>query len=138
MKNRHSRREDDVELGLRPNKTKLCGCTPERNNTMKANKSDLKIVCQHTPRYYNMKIIAANEKSGLNLYLSNSGGSKYYLITHRWNGLLWSLLKDGMYIEELRRLRPNGDRRTQKTYKSVRHILKVIDSFLQYEFKLTA
>jgi hypothetical protein len=119
--------------GIGPRPRKLCGCTPERNNNMKANKSNLKIACQHPPKSYNMKIIAANEKSGLNLYLSNSGGSKYYLVTHHRTGLLWSLLKDGMYIEELRRLRPNGDRRTQKIYKSVRHILKVIDSFLQYE-----
>jgi hypothetical protein len=93
---------------------------------------------RHPPKCYNMKVFAVNEKSGLSLYLSNSGGSKYYLMTYRQNGLLWSLLKDGKSLDELRLLRPNSNRRMQTIYKSVRHILRVVDSYLQYEFELMA
>lgn len=100
---------------------------------MKENMSNLKNVCQHPPKHNNMKVIATKEKSALNLYLINSGGFKYYLMTHRQNGLLWALLKNGMYLDELRRFRPIGDRRRKKAYSSVHHILEVIDSFLKYE-----
>lgn len=93
---------------------------------------------RHPPKCYQIKVFAVNEKSGLSLYLSNSGGSKYYLMTYRRNGLLWSLLKDGKSLDELRLLRPNCDRRMQTIYKSVRHILKVVDSYLQYEFESMA
>ena len=37
--------------------------TPERGNTMKTNKSNLKIVCQYPPKYYNMKIFAVNRRA---------------------------------------------------------------------------
>ena len=80
---------------------------------MKENMSNLKNVCQHPPKHNNMKVIATKEKSRFILYLINSGGNKYYLMTHRRNGLLWSLLKDGKSLDGLRLLKPNCDRRMQ-------------------------
>lgn len=82
----------------------------------------------------NLKVFAVNNNSKLDIYLRNSDGSKQYLMTHRSNSILWSLLKgDGMYIDELRRLKLKGPRRMQKSYSSVQHLIKVIGSFCQYD-----
>lgn len=84
-----------------------------------------------------MKIFAVNKNNELNLYISNSGGCTYFLTTHRRNEFLWSLLKDGMKIDELRWLKPNGNRKRQRVYGSVQHILKIIDSFFQYDLQIS-
>jgi hypothetical protein len=105
---------------------------------MKKGKSDLGI-SQHYPKYHNLKLFAVNEKEGqLDLYLSFSGGSMSYLTSHRYSGLLWLLLKDGTNLDQLRRLKPSDSPRTQKTYETVQHLLKIVDSFLQFEYEFTA
>lgn len=105
---------------------------------MKTNRSNLKIVCKQPPKLYNMKIFTVTKKQGLSVYLSSSGGKTYFLTTRRLNRLLYSLLKDGMKIDELRRLKPNGDKKTQKTYDSIQYLLKIVDSFIQYELEPSA
>ena len=107
---------------------------PERIIAMKTRVLDLSAKSRKTSMHRNLRVFAVDEDTKLNIYLGYPDGSKYYLMTHRWNHLLWSLLKDdGRYVDELRRLQPKGSRRRQNSYESVRHLLKVIDSFCQHD-----
>ncbi|GHU51438.1 hypothetical protein FACS1894127_7760 [Clostridia bacterium] len=58
---------------------------------------------------------AKNGNYGLNIYISN-GGKEYYLSTRRPCGLLWTKLKDGVTLGELKRIKPGYTRAGQKYY----------------------
>lgn len=86
----------------------------------------------------NVMIIAQNngEKAGFNIYLDFSG-QREYLMSHRHNGLLYGLLKDGASLEEMRRLKPARIRgryarkaKIAKLYGQVAYLVSVIDEYM--------
>lgn len=89
----------------------------------------------------NIRIIAENRKNdiGFNIYIELSG-QREYLMSHRHNGMLFNVLKDGIYLNELRRWKPNdyickSSRRSKVSGYSqlhgiIRHLLLVVDDYL--------
>ena len=92
----------------------------------------------------NIRIIA--ERAGeeqMDIYMDISG-QKEYLMRHRYNYKLFSLLKDGIHIEQLRRstehykLRgykrnPSQRRLSQALENSMTHLMTVADEYIRYE-----
>ena len=76
-----------------------------------------------------------NGANGLDVFL-NAGSGKHYITTRRPSGLLWSRLRNGISIGELRRTKPYASRKEQKYYKSTRYLLRIVDDYIDY--KLTA
>ena len=66
----------------------------------------------------NVRIIAVNAagKHGFDIFLDFSG-QREYLMSHRHNGPLYSMLCDGAPLDEVRRWRPAAGRREQKTFR---------------------
>lgn len=91
----------------------------------------------------NTLVLAENNgnKNGFNIFLVFSG-QREILITHRHNGLLYSLLADGIRLDHLNRLKPSseicsygGRRRKYKKQaavlkKSVNRLLFLIRDYL--------
>lgn len=83
----------------------------------------------------------AGESDGFNIYLDFSG-QREFLMYHRHNGLLFNLLKDGVYWDDLLRwsLRKNHSvkpgrrkkqrKRDKKFAGMVIHLLDVIDAYM--------
>jgi len=47
--------------------------------------------------------------------------------------LLYQLLRDGMRVDDLRRMKPSRNPSRQKTYHYAQHLLKLVDTYLKYE-----
>lgn len=91
----------------------------------------------------NIRVIAINEdvQSGFNIYLEFSG-KREYLVTHRHNGALYGLLKDGIRVADMQRLlygscklQSINDYRvyffpTKQLRNSMRHLMIVIDEYI--------
>jgi hypothetical protein len=86
----------------------------------------------------NIRVKAENngKKEGFNIYIIFSG-QKEFLMHHRHNGLLYTMLKDGISLSDLRRWKPSQvslsrtcTRRGSIIFGSVRHILSVADEYL--------
>ena len=87
----------------------------------------------------NVRIIAVNAagKHGFDIFLDFSG-QREYLMSHRHNGALYSMLCDGASLDEMRRWRPAAGRRqsgvhrrhSETLHSSVRHLLLVVDDYL--------
>ena len=87
----------------------------------------------------NVRIIAVNAagKQGFDIFLDFSG-QREYLMSHRHNGPLYSMLCDGAPLDEVRRWRPAAGRRlcavnrrhSETLHNSVRHLLLVVDDYL--------
>ena len=80
----------------------------------------------------NLEVRAQRGKNGLDIYLVVAGIG-HYITTRRSNGPLWSSLKEGMRLRDLKRFKPGYTRREQKIYKSTQYFLKVVDDFIKYE-----
>ena len=80
-----------------------------------------------------LTLYARNGACGLDLYLGNAGTPAQFLLTRRPNGLLYLLLRDGMRVDDLRRLKPSRNPSRQKTYHYAQHLLKLVDTYLKYE-----
>ena len=93
----------------------------------------------------NTRIIAERTENGhMNIYLICSG-EKIFLMQHRYNFKMFSLLKDGIQMEQLRRstecykLRgwkrnPSQRRRSRTLENSLHHLLIVAEEYLRYEY----
>jgi len=79
-----------------------------------------------------IKLRAENGAHGLDIYLLISGQS-HYITTKRPHGMLWNMLKDGATIGELKRAKSNGSRNGDRFHQNLRHLLKVVDEYIQYE-----
>lgn len=89
----------------------------------------------------NTRILAENNgnSDGFNVYLEFSG-QREYLMFHRYSGLLYGLIKDGMALSDLRRWRApkisrgasRGDqlRRSARLKNSVDHLLDAVDDYM--------
>ena len=90
----------------------------------------------------NILVYAVNNgsKEGFNIYLAFSG-QREYLVTHRHNGLLYGMLKDGIRLEDMRReareMRPAaagwrraGAAKATKLRNSMRYLLEAIDEYV--------
>lgn len=86
----------------------------------------------------NTRIIAENNegKDGFHIFLEFSG-RREYLMTHRHNGLLYNYLKDGVDLDDLRRLTPGkigrdvtGKYGAGQLYEKVRHLIAIIDAYI--------
>lgn len=92
----------------------------------------------------NIRVIAENNEGnlGFNIYLDFSG-QREFLMFHRHNGLLFSLLKDGVCVADLTRWTPwkgNGgymyiakghQRHVKKLVNMVSHLLDVIEAYME-------
>ena len=90
-------------------------------------------------RNITVKIEDRLNDDGFHIYLDFSG-QREYLMTHRHNGLLYALLKDGVVLEDLRRWKtadiagkigtsPRGAR-SGKLTNIVDYLLVVIDDYI--------
>jgi hypothetical protein len=61
---------------------------------------------------------AKNGYYGLDVYLLDGSGNQRHITTRRPNGMLWSKLKDGVTLHELRRYKPRHTRFDQQYYHS--------------------
>ena len=94
----------------------------------------------------NVRLIAVNRdcRPGFNIYLEFSG-QREYLMSHRHNGLLYNMLKDGVRLADLQRLRGNkklsasfyrtyGDCRGNVLESMVCQLLNVADEYMAEKF----
>lgn len=75
-----------------------------------------------------IRVIAVNNykvESKFDIYLDFSG-QREWLMMHRHSGLLFGLLRNGVSLAELRRIRGRDQ-------KIVKYLLKVIDEYLEEE-----
>lgn len=90
----------------------------------------------------NVKVYSVNNGTdkGFSVYLDFSGQLEF-LMTRRHNGLLYSVLKDGVVLDELRRwsigkarlssgINPWSSSGSMELSKVVKHLLMVIDDYL--------
>lgn len=83
----------------------------------------------------NIRVIAENNNGrlpGFNVYLDLSG-QREYIFTHRRNGQLYNLLKNGIPISQLKRLTPKQigvKTGSTSTYDKVRHLLCVVEDYI--------
>jgi len=80
-----------------------------------------------------LTLYARNGSAGLELYLGDAGMPTQFLTTRRRNGLLYLLLRDGIHVDDLRRLKPSRNPSRQKIYHYAQNLLKLIDTYLKYE-----
>ena len=74
-----------------------------------------------------------NSANGLDVFLNN-GHESHYITTRRPSGLLWTRLKDGVNLHDLKRTKPRSKRREeQKYYERTRHLIRVVDEFITHE-----
>lgn len=90
----------------------------------------------------NVKLYAVNREmeNGFDIYLDFSG-QREYLMSHRHNGILFGILKDGAKLDELRRNKPHKvcvkygfeyyGLTSSKNEKVVKHILEVVEDYLE-------
>ena len=92
----------------------------------------------------NIRVMVENNEgnSGFNIYLDFSGQLEF-LMFHRHNGLLFSLLKDGVCVGDLARWTPwkgNGgytpvqrgnQRNAKKLDRMVAHLMDVIEEYIE-------
>lgn len=75
-----------------------------------------------------IRVIAVNNykvESKFDIYLDFSG-QREWLMMHRHSGLLFNLLRNGITLAELRRIRGRDQ-------KIIKYLLKVIDEYLEEE-----
>jgi len=81
----------------------------------------------------NIKVVAINNESrdGFSIYLDFSG-RREFVVSHRHNALLYSILCGGIHLDDLRRWRPKASQRqvNGKLVNLISHSLKVIDWYL--------
>ena len=81
-------------------------------------------------------------QSGFNVYLEFSG-KREYIFTHRHNGVMYNMLKDGICIGDLKRgirdMNPSLLSRnriyvsdTKQLWNSMRYLVVVIDEYIDY------
>ncbi len=87
----------------------------------------------------NIRVLAENNngRSGFSIYLDFSG-QREYLMHHRYNGLLYAMLKDGVAIEDVYRLglteirnRGFGRKNSVRLCERVCYLSAVINEYLQ-------
>lgn len=79
----------------------------------------------------NVRVFAQNRegRTGFNIYLDFSG-QREFLFTHRHNGLLYNLLKDGVRTDDLRRWTPRRNTPSCRRLQGmVSHLLAVVDAY---------
>lgn len=90
----------------------------------------------------NILVFAENNgnESGFNIYLEFSG-QREYLVTHRHNGAMFSMLKNGIRLDDMQRGvqemnipslcgRRSGIVPTKQLRNSMRYLMVVIDDFI--------
>ena len=86
----------------------------------------------------NIRVLAENngDKDGFNIFLDFSG-QREYLMYHRHNGQLYTMLKDGVIVDDARRWKPSKihSRRARRNgsaelYDTVNYLISVIDDYL--------
>ena len=80
------------------------------------------------PKYRNAELIARNINNRLLYFVRYPGGRLYCVGSRKRSGLLYMLLKDGVKLDELRRLKPSRGVRGDKIYNGIRYLLKKIDA----------
>ena len=79
------------------------------------------------------EIYVVNGTNGLDVFL-NTGHENHYITTRRPSGLLWTRLKDGVNLHELKKSKPRSSQREeQKYYERTRHLIRVVDEFIMHE-----
>jgi len=94
------------------------------------------------PRNIRIRPVNNGSRHGFDIYLDFSGQWEY-LMTYRHNGMLYDVLKDGIRLDDLKRLKPQrlpltpsdwyrGRRHRSHVYleRTVNHLLACIDEYL--------
>ena len=91
--------------------------------------------------YRNIRVLAVNNgnRRGFNVYVEFSG-QREYLMTHRHNGPMFMLLKDGISYADIKRCNPDkvlalspawkGRKDSVKVGNMIRHLQRTIDEYL--------
>ena len=89
----------------------------------------------------NVRVIAVNREleDGFNIYLDFSG-RREYLLSHRHNGIMYEILKDGISVEKLKRTKPHQlyteygfrftGRNSSKLERQLNHLNDIIEEYL--------
>ena len=89
----------------------------------------------------NVKVFAVNceNTSGFNIYLDFSG-RREYVMSHRHNGLLYQVMKDGIHLNELMRKKPHRifpkygiqyyGTTSAKAERQLNHVIRVIEDYI--------
>lgn len=98
----------------------------------------------------NIRVVAqnCNDVNGFNIYLELSG-RREYIMWHRHDGILFNVLKDGVYLNTLKREKPHKlfgskriaiqKRRICSSYdKKIKRIIKILDEYVSEEVGLKA
>lgn len=90
----------------------------------------------------NVRVFAENREleTGFNVYLDFSG-QREYVMTHRHNGLMYQILKDGISLEELKRIKPHQHLVKQgfhytgnvssKSERQIMHLIRVLEEYVE-------
>lgn len=90
----------------------------------------------------NVTVYAVNDcrNSGYDIYIAFSGRGEF-LMHHRHNGLLYAILKDGIHVDDLKRInykamlknvgsRQGNRQRITRLDLAIRHLRRVIDEYM--------
>ena len=94
-----------------------------------------KVTCKNKIQSpYSLKLLAVNNGniSGFNIFLEFSG-QQVFIAYHRHNGLLYSLLSNGITLGDLRRWKPKKTYPRKSVHRlcnTVKHLLRVTDEYL--------
>ena len=74
----------------------------------------------------------------LNVYLVDCHGISQFVQVRRRNALLYKMLKNGLTLNQLRVYKPNRSKHAQKTYNTIKHLVKVVEEYIRFELDDTA
>ena len=80
-------------------------------------------------KYHDMELVAKNTCGRILFYLRYPGGEERCIGSHKRSGLLYTLLRNGVKVDVLRRVKPSRSVIGKKTYNAVCHLLNTIDSY---------
>jgi hypothetical protein len=75
-------------------------------------------------------LLAVSGKQGLDIYINFEGSSRY-LTSHRHDGILFGLLKDGITIRELSKIKSGDKRKWQSIHHSASQLIRAADAFIK-------
>lgn len=79
------------------------------------------------------RVIASPHDGGMVLHVVKGNGTKHFLMLHRYDSDLYCFLRDGKSIAGIYSYKPGRNKREQQLYKSLRHIIRLVDWIDQYD-----
>lgn len=79
------------------------------------------------------RVIAQPHPEGMSLHIIAEDGTKSFMMLHRHSSDLFAFLRNSQTIESIYKFKPGRNKREQKMYSSLRHIIKVAEWVETYE-----